>query len=204
MKNDLEKQLIDFVKHTVNNVGDGYCLEINNEAKLTGVSNRMTPLASGLVIIHHNQNIYAKGLFEGTFIKKSTIEELNANDSILIGADCRDKKKYKILFKSGKTIGKITSKSALGLENFMLIFWESPSTTCLTICDYDPVRDENIREVVSTGDDRLKKFLRSIVRNFLKFSSDKSVDQKPISDESNDEDVIEDEREEDIYVPDWF
>lgn len=162
------KQFKALIDNCSKNIDKSVCLQITSEsASLTGISPKKLAPQSAIVLIHHNGQTYVKGCLDEVYFESSSIEGLNASSPILLGIDCRSKDNNIIYYQSGRTIGKISSNSPKNLNDAIYIFWEYGSNVCLTICTFDPMRDEVVREVVSARDEPMKRFLRSVIRQAL-------------------------------------
>jgi hypothetical protein len=166
-----EKQFDALLNHTSNNVDNCFCLIIDKKiASLIGISEQILSPISAIVIIRHMGQHYIKGFMDGIYIESSTLEDLNADEIILTGVDCRKPGNNIIYYKTDNSLGKISSNLNMASDDSMNIFWECGPNACLTVCSYDPVREEVIREVATAENESTKKHLRSIVRQFINFS----------------------------------
>ncbi|CAM4344572.1 hypothetical protein FHS16_002508 [Paenibacillus endophyticus] len=163
-----KKQFKALIEYCSKNIDKSVCLEIKSEsASLTGISKKMLAPQSAIVLIQLNEQTYVKGCLDGVYFESSSIDGLNASNSILLGIDCRSKDNNIIYYKSGRTIGRVFSSSPLNLNEAVYIFWEYEANACLTVCSFDPVRDVVVREVVSARDEPMKRFLRAVIRQAL-------------------------------------
>lgn len=167
-KDKFAKRFMALIDHCSKNTDKSLCLQITSESSsLTGISkNKLTP-QSALVLIKIKGHIYVKGFLDEVYYESSSIDGLNATKSILLGIDCRSKDNNIIYYRSGKTIGMVSSNSSIDTNDAIYIFWEYGPNVCLTICAFDPIRNEAIREVVSAQDEPMKNFLRAVLRQAL-------------------------------------
>lgn len=162
------KQFKEVIDESNKNNGRCVCLEITDKsASLSGVSRKKLVPRSAIVFIRENDQTFVKGVFDEGYIESSSIEGLDASNSILLGIDCRSKENNIIYYKSGKTIGKVSSSSSMNSDDALYIFWEYGPYASLTVCAYDPIQDGVIREIVSASNEPMKRFLRAIVRQAL-------------------------------------
>lgn len=164
----LTKQFKEVISHSAKNINSCISLQIKSEsASLSGLSRKLLTPSSAIVLIQRNKQIYVKGHFEDVNFEFSSIENLDASDSILLGVDCSNKDNNIIYYRSGNSIVKLSPSSAMNPYDFVYIFWDIGPCACLTICAYDPSQDEIIREVDVANNEPLKRFLRSVVRQTL-------------------------------------
>lgn len=162
------KQFKEVIDQSYKNNGSCVCLEITDKsASLSGVSRKKIAPQSALLFIRKNDQTFVKGVFDEVYIESSSIEDLDSSDSILLGIDCRTKENNIVYYKSGKTIDKVSSSSSMNSDDALYIFWEHGPYASLTVCAYDPIQDEVIREIVSASNEPMKRFLRAIVRQAL-------------------------------------
>ncbi len=179
-------------------VDSGACLLITSESTtLSGISkNKLLP-QSAIVVIRYNGQSYVKGRLDGVAFEFSSIEGLNASKSILLGIDCRSKKNNIIYYQSDNTIGMVSSNSSMNTNDSIYIFWEYGPNVCLTICAFDPIRNEVVREVVSAQDEPMKNFLRAVLRQSLPSIETENEDDENLLD--LDDDLDDDLDEEELY-----
>ncbi|MEC0369332.1 hypothetical protein [Paenibacillus chibensis] len=163
-------QFHEVIKQSKESIGRCVSLIINNDngnALLNGLSIEQVIPRSAIAVIRQNKQSFVKGYFDELYFEFSSSEDLNPSSPLLIGIDCRIKDNTRIYYKSEATIGKVSSSTKLNMEDYIYIFWEYGSNACLTICSYDPIQDQVIRETVSANNEPMKRFLKTVVRQAL-------------------------------------
>lgn len=162
------KQFKEVIDHSSKKIDNCFCLQISSEsASIYGVSKKMLAPQSAIILIQHDKQTYVKGCFDDVLFESSSIEDLDAAESILVGVDCRSKENNIIYYKAGETFGKVSKDSIEDTYDTLYIYWEYGPNACLTVCSYDPIVDAVVREVVSASNEPMKRFLRAIVRQAL-------------------------------------
>ncbi|MEK4650515.1 MULTISPECIES: hypothetical protein [unclassified Niallia] len=164
----VKKQLNTLIEHSVKNKGKTFCLLLKDQkTTLVGVTKENIEPHAAIIYLQKDKKTYLKGTFDGVSYNSSVIEYLNKTSPIIIGVDNRDKEDTIVYFQSNDFCERITSNSSFELDDTLYIYWEYGFYSCLTICTYDPIQEEIVRETVYADNEPLKRFLKSVVRKVL-------------------------------------
>lgn len=147
------KQFKDLQSYSLENTGNAFCVQIQDEILLSGLTK--TP-----VKLH-------TGCFDEKTFEFSSIGGFKSSSNIYIGVDCR-KKENNVIYVSSEDFNlKISSKRNLNSSDRLYIYWEYENTAALTLCTHDPVTNDTVREHVFATTKPLHRLLKSIVRDAL-------------------------------------
>lgn len=185
----ITKQFNEVIEHSVDSKGNTFCLVIKgDEIELLGITQGSIKPQEAIVFIQKDKEAFIQGFFDKKKFEHSSIEYLIAPSSILIGVDNRDKEDNIVYLQCGDYCERTNSKSSFNTGDSLNIYWEYGAYSCLTVCTYDPIQDEIVRELVMANNEPLKRFLKTIVRTLL-LSVEKS--QEPSIEPSNFDDFLE-------------
>ncbi|WP_342550542.1 hypothetical protein MKX57_19640 [Lysinibacillus sp. FSL M8-0216] len=161
------KQFKDLQSYSLENTGNAFCVQIQDEILLSGLTKTPVKLHTALLILQKDTQSFVKGCFDEKTFEFSSIGGFKSSSNIYIGVDCR-KKENNVIYVSSEDFNlKISSKRNLNSSDRLYIYWEYENTAALTLCTHDPVTNDTVREHVFATTKPLHRLLKSIVRDAL-------------------------------------